>query len=128
MYGNRTSGEIHRLLMDEYTAIFGYSHLLGGFAGGQAAFVRVPLGDINLLKIPDNVPDEEGRCGPCVLERLTQPEFLSNTALYLSDVLCTSYHTVKITKVHKGKMVAIWGMGPIGVMVAFFAFKEGANV
>jgi len=51
-------------LMDEYTGIFGYSHLLGGFAGGQAEYVRVPLGDVNLLKIPDNVPDEKGRCCP----------------------------------------------------------------
>jgi threonine dehydrogenase-like Zn-dependent dehydrogenase len=63
--------------MDEYTGIFGYSHLLGGSARGQAAYVRVPLGDVHLLKIPD-------------------------TALYLSDMLRTSYHTVKITKVHKG--------------------------
>lgn len=51
-------------LIDEYTAIFGYSHLLGGFAGGQAEYVRVPLGDVNLLKIPDNVPDEKGGYGP----------------------------------------------------------------
>ena len=54
-------------LIDEYTAIFGYSHLLGGFAGGQAEYVRVPLGDINLLKIPDNVPDEKGMCSPAGL-------------------------------------------------------------
>lgn len=49
-------------LIDEYIALFGYSHLLGGFAGGQAEYVRVPLGDVNLLKIPNNVPDEKGRC------------------------------------------------------------------
>lgn len=40
--------------------IFGYSHLLGGFGGGQSEYVRVPFGDVNLLKIPDNVPDEKG--------------------------------------------------------------------
>ena len=48
MYGGRTAG------------IFGYSHLTGGFAGGQAEYVRVPLGDVNLLPIPDDVPDEKG--------------------------------------------------------------------
>lgn len=48
LYGGRTAG------------IFGYSHLTGGFAGGQAEYVRVPLGDVNLLEIPDNVSDEKG--------------------------------------------------------------------
>jgi threonine dehydrogenase-like Zn-dependent dehydrogenase len=48
MYGGRTAG------------IFGYSHLTGGFAGGQAEYVRVPLGDVNLLEIPEDVPDEKG--------------------------------------------------------------------
>ena len=49
MYGGRTAG------------IFGYSHLTGGFAGGQAEYVRVPFGDVNLLAIPDDVPDEKGK-------------------------------------------------------------------
>lgn len=48
MYGGRTAG------------IFGYSHLTGGFAGGQAEYVRVPMGDVNLLELPDDVPDEKG--------------------------------------------------------------------
>jgi threonine dehydrogenase-like Zn-dependent dehydrogenase len=48
MYGSQTAG------------MFGYSHFTGGFAGGQAEYVRCPLGDINLLEIPDNVPDEKG--------------------------------------------------------------------
>lgn len=49
MYGGRTAG------------IFGYSHLTGGFAGGQAEYVRVPFGDVNLLELPDDVPDEKGK-------------------------------------------------------------------
>lgn len=49
LYGGRTAG------------IFGYSHLTGGFAGGQAEYVRVPMGDVNLLAIPDDVPDEKGK-------------------------------------------------------------------
>lgn len=48
MYGSRTAG------------LFGYSHFTGGFAGGQAEYVRVPIADANLLEIPDAVPDEKG--------------------------------------------------------------------
>ncbi|EHA28570.1 hypothetical protein CBS63078_8740 [Aspergillus niger] len=95
MYGKRTSG------------IFGYSHFTGGFAGGQAEYVRVPYGDVNLLKLPDDVPDEK--------------------ALYLSDVLATSYHCVVDTGVTEGDVVAVWGAGPIGQMVASFSFSQGAS-
>jgi threonine dehydrogenase-like Zn-dependent dehydrogenase len=55
LYGGRTAG------------IFGYSHLTGGFAGGQAEYVRVPLGDVNLLEIPDDVSDEKGEFFPALL-------------------------------------------------------------
>lgn len=95
MYGGQTAG------------MFGYSHFTGGFAGGQAEYVRVPLGDVNLLRIPDDVPDEK--------------------ALYLSDVLATSYNCVKDTAVYKGDEVAIWGAGPIGQMAGVFAVNEGAS-
>ncbi|OCL08823.1 GroES-like protein [Glonium stellatum] len=95
MYGGRTAG------------MFGYSHFTGGFAGGQAEYVRVPYGDVNLLKLPDDVPDEKG--------------------LYLSDVLATSWNAVVDTGVEKGDVVAIWGAGPIGQMAADFAFYKGAS-
>ncbi|CAM1501188.1 Fc.00g103500.m01.CDS01 [Cosmosporella sp. VM-42] len=95
MYGGRTAG------------MFGYSHFTGGFAGGQAEYVRVPLGDVNLLEIPPDVPDEQ--------------------ALYLSDVLCTSYNAVKDTAVYPGDEVAIFGAGPIGQMAGIFAVGEGAK-
>lgn len=95
MYGGRTAG------------IFGYSHLTGGFAGGQAEYVRVPLADANLLEIPDDVPDEK--------------------ALYLSDVLPTAYNAVKDTAVYPGDTLAIFGGGPIGQMVGVFALWEGAS-
>jgi threonine dehydrogenase-like Zn-dependent dehydrogenase len=87
--------------------IFGYSHFTGGFAGGQAEYVRVPVGDVNLLEIPDDVPDEK--------------------ALYLSDVLCTSYNAVKDTAVYPNDEVAIFGAGPIGQMAGVFALGEGAS-
>jgi threonine dehydrogenase-like Zn-dependent dehydrogenase len=95
MYGGRTAG------------MFGYSHFTGGFAGGQAEYVRVPYGDVNLLKIPADVPDEK--------------------ALYLSDVLATSWNCVVDTGVEKGDVVAIWGAGPIGQMCVDFAFINGAS-
>jgi len=94
MYGSQTA------------AIFGYSHFCGGFAGGQAEFVRVPIGDANLLAIPDGVPDEK--------------------ALYLSDVLCTSYHAVADTGVAAGDTVAVFGAGPIGQMAGRYALNAGA--
>ncbi|MCJ1392253.1 hypothetical protein MMC18_009089 [Xylographa bjoerkii] len=95
MYGGRTAG------------MFGYSHFTGGFAGGQAEYVRVPFGDVNLLPLPDNVPDEKG--------------------LYLSDVLCTSWNCVVDTGVKEGDVVAIWGAGPIGQMAAEMSFTNGAK-
>ena len=87
--------------------MFGYSHFTGGFAGGQAEYVRVPYGDVNLLKLPSRVPDEKG--------------------LYLSDVLATSWNCVVDTGVEKGDVVAIWGAGPIGQMCVDFAFINGAS-
>jgi threonine dehydrogenase-like Zn-dependent dehydrogenase len=95
MYGGHTAG------------LFGYSHFAGGFAGGQAEYVRVPFADVNLLKLPDNVPDEKG--------------------LYLSDVVSTSWNAVVDTGVNEGDVVAIWGAGPIGQMAADFAFLNGAS-
>jgi len=86
---------------------FGYSHFTGGFPGGQAERVRVPFGNVNLLPIPDNVTDEQ--------------------ALYLSDVLPTSYHCVVDTGVKKGDVVGIWGLGPIGQCAARWAKIKGAS-
>ncbi|KAH7082831.1 chaperonin 10-like protein [Paraphoma chrysanthemicola] len=91
---------------EQISGAFGYSHFVGGYAGGQAEYVRVPIADQNLLKLPDNVPFEKG--------------------LYLSDVLPTSYHSVSDTGVAKGDVVAVWGLGPIGFMACMWAFKKGA--
>jgi len=95
MYGGNTAG------------MFGYSHFTGGFAGGQAEYVRVPYGNVNLLPLPDDVPDEKG--------------------LYLSDVLATSWNCVVDTGVKEGDVVAIWGAGPIGQMAAEMSFMNGAS-
>ncbi|KAJ3902065.1 GroES-like protein [Lentinula edodes] len=95
MHGQRDAG------------FFGYSHFTGGFPGGQAEYVRVPIGNVNLLPIPDSVPDEK--------------------AIYLSDVLPTTYHTVVDTGVKLGDVVGIWGLGPIGQCAARWALLKGAS-
>lgn len=95
MYGTRDAG------------IFGYSHFTGGFPGGQAEYVRVPYGNVNLLPIPDDVTDEQ--------------------AIYLSDVLPTSYHCVVDTGVEQGDVVGVWGCGPIGQCAIRWAIIKGAS-
>ncbi|KAI5121819.1 hypothetical protein M0805_003255 [Coniferiporia weirii] len=95
MYGHRDAG------------FFGYSHLTGGFPGGQAEYVRVPFGEVNLLPIPDDVTDEQ--------------------AIYLSDILPTSYHAVVDTGVKEGDVVGIWGLGPVGQCAARWAKLKGAK-
>ena len=90
-----------------FAGLFGYSHFAGGFAGGQAEWVRCPFGDANLLKIPEGVPDEK--------------------ALYLSDIIPTSYHSTVCAEVGKDKSVAIWGAGPIGLYAAKWSKLAGAR-
>ena len=84
--------------------IFGHSHLSGCFSGGQAEWVRVSNGKVNLLPVPDFVSDEK--------------------TLYISGVLPTSLHAVMYTGAQAGDTVAIWGLGPVGFMVCMWAFKK----
>jgi len=79
-------------------ALYGYSHLTGGVPGGQAEYVRVPFADYNCLAIPEDVPDDK--------------------ALYLSDLIPTAYHGTELGGVKEGSTVAIWGLGPIGLIAA----------
>lgn len=88
-------------------AIFGYSHLTGGVPGGQAEYVRVPFADINCLLIPDELPDDK--------------------ALYLSDIVPTALFGVQMGKVKKGDTVGIWGLGPVGLLVAKWCQIKGAS-
>ncbi|MET8908819.1 zinc-dependent alcohol dehydrogenase [Micromonospora sp. NPDC004551] len=87
--------------------IFGYSHLMGGYAGGQAEYVRVPYADVGALKIEDGLPDEQ--------------------VLFLSDVLPTGYMAAEMGEVKPGDVVAIWGAGPVGQFAAVSAFLLGAE-
>jgi len=94
LYGYSTSG------------LFGYSHLTGGYAGGQAEYARVPFADVGPLKIPDGIPDEQ--------------------LLFLSDILPTGYMAAENCNIQPGDVVAIWGCGPVGQMAIKSAWLLGA--
>jgi len=85
----------------------GYSHFTGGFAGGQAEYVRIPYGEANCIKVPEGVYDED--------------------ALYISDSLVTSFHQVEDTGVEEGDIVGIWGVGVIGLLVGVWSALRGAK-
>ncbi|HEY8515240.1 MAG TPA: zinc-dependent alcohol dehydrogenase [Candidatus Binatia bacterium] len=87
--------------------IFGYSHMLGGYAGGQAEYVRVPYADVNHIKIPHGIDDEK--------------------VLFLSDILPTGYMAAEACNIRKGETVAVWGCGPVGQFAILSAFLLGAG-
>lgn len=89
------------------SAIFGYSHIYGGYAGGQAEFIRVPFAETNSLVIPDGVPDEK--------------------VLFLSDIFPTGYMAADNCEIKPGDTVAVWGAGPVGQMAIRSAFLLGAE-
>jgi threonine dehydrogenase-like Zn-dependent dehydrogenase len=88
-------------------AAFGYSHLLGGFAGGQAEYVRVPFADIGPLKIPGGIPDEQ--------------------VLFLSDIFPTGYMGADLCDIRRGDVIAVWGAGPVGLFAIASAYLLGAE-
>ena len=87
--------------------IFGYSHLLGGFAGGQAEYVRVPFGDVGPIKIENGLSDEQ--------------------VLFLSDIFPTGYMAAENCNIKPGDTVAVWGCGPVGLFAIASAFMLGAE-
>ena len=86
--------------------IFGYSHLLGGFAGGQAQYARVPFADIGPLKV-DGLPDEQ--------------------VLFLSDIFPTGYMGAENCGIKPGDITAVWGCGPVGLFAIASAYLLGAE-
>jgi threonine dehydrogenase-like Zn-dependent dehydrogenase len=95
MYGHSPSG------------LFGYSHLLGGYAGGQAEYVRVPFADVGPLKIPEGLSDEQ--------------------VLFLTDIFPTGYMAAENCDIQPGDTVAVWGCGPVGQFAIRSAFMLGAE-
>jgi threonine dehydrogenase-like Zn-dependent dehydrogenase len=87
--------------------IYGYSHMTGGYAGGQAEYVRVPFADVNPLKIPAGVPDEQ--------------------VLFLSDILPTGYMGAEMCNIQPGDTIAVWGCGPVGQFAIKSAKVLGAE-
>jgi threonine dehydrogenase-like Zn-dependent dehydrogenase len=95
MFGHSSSG------------MFGYSHLTGGYAGGQAEYARVPFADVGTIKVPAGVPDEQ--------------------VLFLSDIFPTGYMGAEMCDIKPGDTVAVWGCGPVGQFAMASAFLLGAE-
>lgn len=87
--------------------MLGYSSITGGYAGGQAEFIRVPFGDVGPLKVPEGVPDEK--------------------LLFLSDILPTGWMGAMNCSVQPGDVVAVWGAGPVGQMAVRALLALGAE-
>jgi threonine dehydrogenase-like Zn-dependent dehydrogenase len=96
-----------KLLGHSPAGIFGYSHMLGGYAGGQAEYARVPFADVGALKIPDDMPDEK--------------------VLFLSDIFPTGYMGAEMCNIQADDTVAVWGCGPVGQFAIKSAFLLGAE-
>jgi threonine dehydrogenase-like Zn-dependent dehydrogenase len=87
--------------------IFGYSHMLGGYAGGQAEYARVPFADVGPLKVPDSLDDEQ--------------------VLFLSDIFPTGYMAAEVCNIQPGDTLAVWGCGPVGQFAIKSAYMLGAE-
>ena len=89
------------------SGLFGYSHLTGGYAGGQAEYVRVPFADVGAFKVPDSLPDEK--------------------VLFLTDIFPTGYMAAENCGIEPGDTVAVWGCGPVGQFAIKSAWMFGAG-
>lgn len=89
------------------SGLFGYSHLFGGYAGGQAEYARVPFADVGLFKIPEGLTDEQ--------------------VLFLTDIFPTGYMAAENCQIEPGDTVAIWGCGPVGQFAIKSAYLLGAE-
>jgi threonine dehydrogenase-like Zn-dependent dehydrogenase len=89
------------------SGLFGYSHMMGGYAGGQAQYVRVPFANIGPLKIENDLPDEK--------------------MLFLSDIFPTGYMAAENAQIQENDTVAVWGCGPVGQFAIASAFMLGAG-
>jgi threonine dehydrogenase-like Zn-dependent dehydrogenase len=87
--------------------LFGYSHIFGGYAGGQAEYARVPFADVGLYKVPEGLTDDQ--------------------VLFLSDIFPTGYMAAENCNIKPGDTVAIWGCGPVGQFAIRSAFLLGAE-
>ena len=96
-----------KILGHSPSGLFGYSHLTGGYAGGQAEYARVPFADVGLFKIPDGLKDEQ--------------------VVFLTDIFPTGYMAAENCQIQPGDTVAIWGCGPVGQFAIRSAYLLGAD-
>ncbi len=89
------------------SGLYGYSHIYGGYAGGQAEYARVPFADVGPIKIPDGIEDEQ--------------------VLFLSDIFPTGYMAAENCNIQPGDIVAVWGCGPVGQFAIKSAYLLGAE-
>src|SRR3954466_2534319 len=104
---NPNAGLAEKAFGHPTAGIFGYSHLTGGYAGGQAEYARVPFADVGPIKIEDGLPDEQ--------------------VLFLSDIFPTGYMAAEMCGIKPGDTIAIWGCGPVGQFAIRSAFMLGAE-
>jgi threonine dehydrogenase-like Zn-dependent dehydrogenase len=103
-----TNAEMADKVFGHHTAaLFGYSHLTGGYAGGQAEYARVPYADVGPLKIPDGLSDEQ--------------------VVFLTDIFPTGYMAAEYCDIKQGDTIAIWGCGPVGQFAIRSCFMLGAG-
>jgi threonine dehydrogenase-like Zn-dependent dehydrogenase len=95
------------LLGHSPAGLYGYSHMMGGYAGGQAEYARVPYADVDTLKIPESLTDDQ--------------------VLFLSDIFPTGYMAAENANIHPGDIVAVWGCGPVGQFAIKSASLLGAS-
>ena len=104
---NPNAGLAEKLMGHSPCGIFGYTHMLGGYAGGQAEYARVPFADVGPIKIEDDLSDEK--------------------VLFLSDIFPTGYMGAELCDIKPGDVIAVWGAGPVGQFAIASAKLLGAE-
>jgi threonine dehydrogenase-like Zn-dependent dehydrogenase len=104
---NPNASMAEKMFGDATSGIFGYSHLTGGYAGGQAEYARVPFADVGPIKIESDIEDEQ--------------------VLFLSDVFPTGWMAAEMCGIEPGDVVAVWGCGPVGQFAIASAYLLGAE-
>jgi threonine dehydrogenase-like Zn-dependent dehydrogenase len=104
---NPNAGMVESLYGYSGAGLFGYSHLYGGYAGGQAEYVRVPFSDVGCFKIPEALSDEQ--------------------VIFLTDIFPTGYMAAENCNIHAGDTVAVWGCGPVAQFAIRSAYLLGAE-
>jgi threonine dehydrogenase-like Zn-dependent dehydrogenase len=104
---NPNAWMVEKIMGHSPAGLFGYSHLFGGYAGGQAEYVRVPFADIGPMKVPEGLTDEQ--------------------VLFLTDIFPTGYMAAENCQIQEGDTVAVWGCGPVGQFAIKSAYMFGAE-